>query len=61
MKNWKTDVFAYGKILLGCVFAYLKLSHGQELTTSDMVILAALGLGAGGNKVSSDAAKAPPA
>ncbi len=60
-KNWQTDIFAYAKIALGLVFVYLKLSKGQSLNTEDMVILGALGLGAGGSKVSADATKVPPA
>lgn len=59
-KNLLTDLFAYAKIALGGLFVYYKLTHGQEFTAPDYILLGALGLGAGGSKVSADAKKDAP-
>jgi hypothetical protein len=55
MKNWRTDLLAYLKLAAAAAFIYLKMSHGQELSTEDYFIIGALGLGGIGSKASADA------
>jgi len=55
MAHWKTDVAAYLKLAVGAFFYGWMKYKGLELTPADYVVLAALGLGAAGNKVSADA------
>lgn len=57
MEHWRTNVVGWLKIAVACWYAFDKLKSGASLTEADMVIMAALGLGAAGNQVSADAKK----